>query len=387
MKKFFVRLPRIRPLGVVAGSALLASSLVGAVALAQAPGVPPAAPAATPEPGPAPQPEASVPPVSAAPLPAPAAAPPPPATLPPATLPPATLPPATLPPATLPPVPSPSEFPAISVGVWTRAAVAIQGEDPKKLDDIGFDTQFAELNFSGQIHRNARVATNIQANGLAGTVSILDAWVGFDFVDEVHLFVGQMLIPVDRANKAGPFFSIPWNFFPGLFVVGATRVIVTPLEGSSGRGTGGVLWGDVLGGKLKYYLGAFLDPTTNLAAHPLYSGRVTYSILGQERAGFGQAGCFYGSSDTDVLSLSVGGQYKKDGSAAPPPAAGAAPGPADDFAEVNADLFGEFKLGGKGAFVNGELDYYHYQGDNNPAQDQFSVLAAYASPVIGWGQI
>jgi len=255
------------------------------------------------------------------------------------------------------------------------------------LDDIGFDTQFAELNFSGQIHRNARVATNIQANGLAGTVSILDAWVGFDFVDEVHLFVGQMLIPVDRANKAGPFFSIPWNFFPGLFVVGATRVIVTPLEGSSGRGTGGVLWGDVLGGKLKYYLGAFLDPTTNLAAHPLYSGRVTYSILGQERAGFGQAACFYGSSDTDVLSLSVGGQYKKDGSAAPPPAAGAAPGPADDFAEVNADLFGEFKLGGKGAFVNGELDYYHYQGDNNPAQDQFSVLAAYASPVIGWGQI
>lgn len=292
--------------------------------------------------------------------------------------------PAPTPPASPAPPPPPSEFPPISVGVWTRAAVAIQGSDPKKLDDIGFDTQFAEVNFSGQIHKNARVATNIQANGLAGTVSILDAWIGLDFIDEAHLWVGQLLIPVDRANKAGPFFSIPWNFFPGLFVVGGTRVIVTPLEGSSGRGTGGVLWGDLLGGKLKYWLGAFLDPTSNLAAHPLYSGRATYSILGKERGGFGQAACFYGASEGDVLSLSAGGQYRKEGSVGPAPAMGAAP--TDDFAEVNADLFGEFKLGGE-AFVNGEIDYYHYSGDFNPAKDQFSVMAAYASPVIGWGQI
>jgi hypothetical protein len=300
----------------------------------------------------------------------------------PATPPPATPPPSTPPPAT--PPPPPSEFPPISVGVWTRAAVAIQGSDPKKLDDIGFDTQFAEVNFSGQIHKNARVATNIQANGLAGTVSILDAWIGFDFVDEAHLWVGQLLIPVDRANKAGPFFSIPWNFFPGLFVVGGTRVIVTPLEGSSGRGTGGVLWGDLLGGKLKYWLGAFLDPTSNLATHPLYSGRATYSILGKERGGFGQSGCFYGASEGNVLSLSAGGQYRQEGSVGPTPAMGAAP--TDDFAEVNGDLFGEFKLGGE-AFVNGEIDYYHYSGDYNPAKDQFSVMVAYASPVIGWGQI
>jgi hypothetical protein len=249
---------------------------------------------------------------------------------------------------------------------------------------VGFDTQFAELNFSGQVHKNVRVGTNVFANGLAGNVGILDAWVGFDFVDEVHLWVGQLLIPVDRANKAGPFFSIPWNFFPGAFVVGGTRVIVTPNEGSAGRGTGGVLWGDLLGGSLKYYLGAFLSPTSNLAPHPLYSGRVSYALIGKERPGFGQAACFYGAGD-DTLALSLGGQYQKAGSVGPTPPMGAAP--TDDYSELNADAFAEFKLGGKGAFVNGEFDYYHYTGDFRIAKDQFSVLAAYASPVIGFGQI
>ncbi|MEO8177685.1 MAG: hypothetical protein ABI895_02525 [Deltaproteobacteria bacterium] len=262
--------------------------------------------------------------------------------------------------------------------------MAIQGEDPEKLNDAGFDTQFAELNFSGQIHKNARVATNINANGLAGTLTVLDAWVGFDFVDELHLFVGQILIPVDRANKAGPFFSIPWNFLPGVFAAGATRVVITPNEGTGGRGTGAVLWGDVLGGSLKYYLGAFLSPAANLAPHPLYSGRLSYALIGKEKPGFGQAACFYGAGD-DTLALSLGGQYQKEGSVGPAPAMGAAP--TDDYAEVNADVLGEFKLGANGAFVNGEIQYYHYTGDYRLANDQFSVLAAYASPVIGVGQI
>src|SRR3954469_17142125 len=87
------------------------------------------------------------------------------ATLPPATPaaatpaaePPAAAAPAPAPIAPAPLAPPPSEFPPISVGVWTRAAVAIQGSDPEKLDDIGFDTQFAEVNFSGQVHKHARV--------------------------------------------------------------------------------------------------------------------------------------------------------------------------------------------------------------------------------------
>lgn len=256
------------------------------------------------------------------------------------------------------------------------------------MDDIALDSSFAELNFSGQIHPNVRMATNVYANGLSGNVQILDAYVGFDFTDEAHLWVGQLLIPVDRANKAGPFYSIPWNFFAGAFAVGTARLFITPLEGTLGRGTGGVFWGDALSGKLKYLVGAFVDPTP--ATSPLYSGRVGYSFVGREKAGFGQAATFYGQAEGDVVTLAVGGQYRKDGSVAPAPPTGAMPPPPapapDDFAELNADLFAEIELA-EGAFVTGEVDFYQFSGDNQPANNLFSVMGAYATKVIGIGQL
>lgn len=353
MNESLARWARARQLGAAQSAALLAPALAG-FTLAPPVLAQPAAPASS----------ASVP---AAPVPA------------------ASVPPAPAP----PPTAAPSAFPPIAISVWTRSAAAIQGEeDPETLDDIRFESNFAEVNFSGQIHENARVITNVFADGLSGNVRILDALVGFDFTDEAHLWVGQLLIPVDRANKAGPFFSIPWNFFAGAFAVGTTRLFITPIEGSFGRGTGGVFWGDLLEGKLKYLLGAFLDAEASTS--PLYSGRVGYSFLGKEKAGFGQSATFYGQAEGDVVTLAVGGQYRKDGSVAPAPPAGATPPPvvppADDFAEVNADLFAELKLG-DGAFVTGEVDYYQFSGDNQPANNLFSVMAAYASPVIGVGQL
>jgi hypothetical protein len=53
---------------------------------------------------------------------------------------------------------------------------------------------------------------------------------------------------------------------------------------------------------------------------------------------------------------------------------------------VNADLFGQLKLA-EGAFVTGEVDFYHFSGDNRAADNVFAVMGAYASPVIGIGQI
>jgi hypothetical protein len=377
MNELFVRMTRTRPLRVGLSYAFLATSVLASVVARPATAQTAAAQtAAAQKPAPAPAPVAAEPPApTQTPTVGPQTAAPPPAPEPP--------------PAVAPPGPPPSEFPPISVALWTRSIAAIQGEtDPAKLDDIGFESNFAEINLAGQIHKNARMATNIYADGLSGSVQILDAWIGFDFADEAHLFVGQMLIPVDRANKAGPFFSIPLNFFAGNFAVGGTRVLAIPIEGTRGRGTGGVFWGDLIEGKLKYLLGAFLDQTPTTS--PLYSGRVGYSFIGKEKAGFGQAASFYGQAETDVVTLALGAQYRKDGSVAAAPPAGTTPPPPvaapDDFAEVNADLFGEFKLA-EGAFVTGEADFYHFSGDNRVADNVFAVMGAYASPVIGIGQI
>jgi hypothetical protein len=260
-----------------------------------------------------------------------------------------------------------------------RSSVLIQGQfATEKLNDIRFDTQYAELNVSGQVLKNVKVVGDFYANALSGQLQVLDAYTAADITDTTHFSAGQILIPVDRANKAGPFFMIPWNY-PGIFSVGGTVVPVTPKEGVFGRSTGGIVWGDVGDGLFKYYLGAFVP---SLAESPLYSGRLSLALIGKE-TGFGQSATFYGGQD--IVAIGLGGQYQKNGSVGPAPASGNAP--RDDFAEVNGDVLAEFRLGGNGAFATAEADYYHYQGQYNLAKDQFSVLAAYATPTIGIGQI
>jgi hypothetical protein len=280
-------------------------------------------------------------------------------------------------------VPSPpAAIAPAAVGVWLRAGVTFQdAQNPRKLNDARVDTLFAEVNASGKINEYSGVFINVDANGQAGTFEILDAVVSLDFATPLHLWLGQVLIPVDRANKSGPFFMIPWNY-PGLFRVGNTFVPVTPQEGRFGRSVGAVAWGDLAEGKFKYYAGAFVPPNVNDS--PLYSGRLSTSLIGKE-TGFGQRSTFYG--EQNILALAVGAQYQHNASVGPAPADPAqGTAPRDDFSEVNADILAEFQLG-NAAFVTGELDLYQYFGDYNPAKQQLTALAAYASPVIGWGQL
>ena len=64
-----------------------------------------------------------------------------------------------------------------------------------------------------------------------------------------------------------------------------------------------------------------------------------------------------------------------------------APGPAaDDYAEFNSDVLIEMRLGGGGFFT---LDgaYYRYVGNNEPIEDEVSVLGAIATPKLGIGNL
>ena len=108
-------------------------------------------------------------------------------------------------------------------------------------------------------------------NGLFGS----DAIIGLDFMDEFHIWSGQLLTPVDRTNFSGPFFISPWTY-PGVMSVGPTTVVVTPNgEDVAGRDVGSVFWGDIQKGTFKYYLGVtHLTPVTE---SPLYSGRLAFA--------------------------------------------------------------------------------------------------------------
>jgi hypothetical protein len=292
--------------------------------------------------------------------------------------------------------PTPSSVPAIHIGARVRAAgryYRVNGGP----NAPAIDSTYCELRASGEIHEYVTVTLSLYAGGVNGPIGIEDAFIGFDFADPVHLWVGQMLVPADRANLGGPFSAIPWNFYPGVIAYGATtRVVAVPHENSIGRDGGGVLWGDLAGKKLHYALGVFLPsaplsgPTLSnvppVAQTPLLSARLSVDILGQEN-GYLVKSSYFGAQD--VVAIGVGGQFQKEGSlgVAPTNTTGVpiGPGPpSDDYAELNSDVLVEMRFGDGGFFT---LDgaYYHYAGNNEPIQDEVSILGAIATPKLGIG--
>ncbi len=264
------------------------------------------------------------------------------------------------------------KLPPISVGAWLRIGGRIQGTNPKNLDGEQMDTVYSELHAGGKIHKNVSLTLNLNANGLAGTAGIEDAIIGFDFADPIHLWIGQLLVPVDRANYGGPFFMIPWNY-PGFLTVGHQTTVLAPKEGPNGRNAGAVLWGDVADGVFKYSLGTFQSGT--LEQSPLFSGRLSLALLGKETGYFGNETYF---GDKSLVSIAVGGQAQKNGSGG-----GAA---TDDYEEFNADALAEIKYG-DGGWVTADASYYHFEGQYNTYKNAFYLLGAIATPKVGPGNI
>ena len=79
-----------------------------------------------------------------------------------------------------------------------------------------------------------------------------------------------------------------------------------------------------------------------------------------------------------MLSFSLGAQYQKHGSASATDD--------KDWADINVDGLVEKKLG-NGTFVTGEGAYYHYNVLDGRISDTFYLLAAYATPTVGVGNI
>jgi hypothetical protein len=273
------------------------------------------------------------------------------------------------------PATRPDVLPPISVGAWGRVSSIFQGaNDPSKMNDWHMNNAYVELHAGGKIHKNVGITLNLNANMVnfsSSTVSVMDAIISFDLKDEFHLWAGHLLVPVDRANASGPFFMIPWNY-PGLTAAG-------PKEGPAGRNNGMVIWGDISGGMLTYLAGVF--DNGSVASSPLFSGRLRLALLDPE-PGFWGNGSYFG--DKDLLSIGVGGQFQKHGSAAPmtPTMAGMD----KDYAEVNADVLFEKKIPGGGWFT-AEGAYYHFNVLDGGVSDSYYALVAYATPTMGVGNI
>ena len=98
------------------------------------------------------------------------------------------------------------------------------------------DNAYAELHAGGKIHQKVSVTLNLNANMVQLSAPrqrdrrLVASWTPSSrstSMDELHIWAGHLLVPVDRANASGPFFMIPWNY-PGFLTVGATTVVAAP---------------------------------------------------------------------------------------------------------------------------------------------------------------
>jgi hypothetical protein len=364
-------IPRVGGGCVVAAAALLTSG----AAWAQAPA---GAPAAA---GTVAQAEAPPPPAPPPPAPTPAA--------PPVAAVPAAPPPADSTAGTVTTTAAPApDFKKINVGVAMRVGTAFASTATSSgIKDTSLDEIYVEPRFSGDIAPMFAWQANFQGaiptasmpggngSGVAGvSASVLDLIAKFEPVPAFHLWAGRMLVPSDRSNFSGPWFMSPWKY-PGLYP--GLPYPVGPKQGPQGRNNGATVWGEFVGGKVKYYAGVF--DLNDAAVSPLMSGRVNICLLGSE-SGFYHSSTYYGSQD--IVAIGLGGQYQKNGNYNATTMAGG------DLKTVLADVLAEKNLGA-GGVITGEAQYYHF--DENDAfgrKHAYYVLGSWLTPnKIGFGKL
>ncbi|HKO50932.1 MAG TPA: hypothetical protein VJV79_24645, partial [Polyangiaceae bacterium] len=280
----------------------------------------------------------------------------------------------------------------IDMGVWMRTGFALQNaSNPKKLDGIGMGGE-VEVHFSNRMRKSMAWTANFAAaygapdggsfgpadasgntnSRITGALNVLDLIAQYEPDPAFNVWVGRMLVASDRSNFSGPYFMAPWIYPLFLGPQGNPYAVVGPKEGPFGRNDGATIWGAFGGGAFKYYLGVYdiFDATQK----PLISGRLALSLLSPE-PGFYGSSTYYGKKD--VLSIGVGGQYKKNGDASIKPGPMGTPvGTPTDYGMVLADVLFEKNLKEAGV-IDLEGAFYKYVGDGQSNDFSYMGLGSY----------
>jgi len=255
----------------------------------------------------------------------------------------------------------------VSVGAGLRTSFRAQeggagGDGDKWSNDFNLDN--IRLYLSGQIHKYLKVEfnTDCQTCSDGGEVRVLDA-IGKIEVDPLYnLWVGRMLVPAERREMNGPFYSAVYNIFSaGTPFEPSDYNLVIKSDGTSagsfGRDDGATFWGAAFGGRFQYAVGFFrgLRGGANADDNILYGQRFAYNFLSVEKnPGYYTSGTYYGKGG-DILTVGVSNQYQEDGAGTE-----ADPG---DFRGTTVDVLFEKVLGNSGVItLNGEYKNYGISG-------------------------
>jgi len=246
-----------------------------------------------------------------------------------------------------------SEDAWVSVGAGLRYAAIYNDEGaPDGGSSIDYDTQNLRLYLNGQVNENISFVFNTDEIFADGPVDILDAFVSFSFSDQLNIDLGRHLVPADRIEMNGPFYSLSWNqYTQPLFASDQVDV-----AGTYGRDDGVTVWGKA--GKFQYAVGMFEGlagaGTANEGDSPLFAARFAYNFLNMESNPAYYTSSTYFGSLGDIFTLGLSFQAQSDG-------VGTAEAPGD-FSGYTVDFLYEKVLGSNGV-LNVEGEYKSFDSD------------------------
>jgi len=246
---------------------------------------------------------------------------------------------------------------SVSVGFGLRASYAnIEDAAPDGSHANDFNLDSARLYFGAKLTKNIGGMFNTEWDGSG--IRVLDAAAQFSFSPELNVWAGRMLSPSDRANMAGPYYSLGGGYWAGV----ASRY---GYNGGifRGRDDGVTVWGNVADGRLGYSIGAYEGHTFGIGAltqngardagirasdKPMVAGRLQYDFWDLEPGYYG-TGTYLGAKD--ILAIGLAGRQQTDGVLTV--------GGIGDYRSWSADFLLEKRLAGAGA-VSLEAAYYDY---------------------------
>ncbi len=283
---------------------------------------------------------------------------------------------------------------SISVGfgfISSYSSVEDAASDGGRSNDFSLNS--ARLYLSGSFNKYIKGMLNTERSGGGdqGNVEIIDANVQFYLTPEIAIWAGRFLSPSDRANMAGPYYSMGGGYWANI----ASRYGWN--GGIIGRDEGVALVTSFMEDHLALSFGAFNGDNTfrfsgvgaqsedSAAAKALkvddklmYAGRVQYDFWDAEPGYYG-TGNYFGAKD--ILAIGLAGRQKADGAISLTDKG--------DYTSYSVDFLLEKKGVGPGTF-SAEAAYYDYDTDDVFLAEQgkaYSGALAYLFDTpVGWGK-
>lgn len=277
---------------------------------------------------------------------------------------------------------------SVSFGFGMRAGFSATEGVAGATDTNNFGLDSARLYFSGSLNKYIKGMLNTEKkiDGLSTSeFQPIDANVQIAVLPELTIWLGRFLSPSDRANLAGPYYSLGGGYWSGI----ASRYGFN--GGYIGRDDGIAAVGTALDGKLSYSFGAFEGLTAfKLNGAPfntsgrtgsddlMYAGRLQYDFWDAEPGYYG-TGNYLGAKD--ILAIGIAGRTQGGGAYSATKTG--------DYNSYSIDFLLEKKDVGPGA-VSVEAAYYDYDTDDVFTTEQGQAYTAGAGYIFsektGWGQ-